>query len=280
MRNTIKWLSDFCYLHCGWVQLRDTVLSWLGKSRVVIVYYHRLGEADVLTKAPEDFRAEMAYLKAHYQCLTLGQLHELLASGKPIRRKTVAVTFDDGYQDNFTLAFPELMRQQVPATFFVATGYMGTDRIFPHDRQARQRGAAVRDDLGKLSWDEIRQMQQGGMEIGSHTVEHANMGRVDETTMKREIEISLQTLQRELGALPRAFCFPWGKPEDTPTEAFARVRQAGYYAAVTTSPGKVRRGDDLYRLRRIDVGNGHMNGLRVQAVIEGFGWGWLARHLH
>ena len=56
-------------------------------------------------------------------------------------------------------------------------------------------------------------------------------------TMRREIEESLQTLRRELGDAPRAFCFPWGKPGDTRPEAFTLIQQAGYYAAVTTSGG-------------------------------------------
>ena len=270
LRTALKQALFFLYLYCGWIYVRDLLLGMLGRGRVVIVYYHRVGWADVLSKPTRAFRADMRYLARNYECLTLSELVARLKSGAPIRHPVAVVTFDDGYRDNYCGAFPELLRAKIPATFFVTTGFIGTQRIFPHDARALARGVAVREDWAKMSWDELREMQNAGMEIGSHTVDHINMGQALD---------SLAALQRELGPRDRAFCYPWGGPKDTSESADKAVREAGYYAAVTTIRGRVGRHDDLLKLRRIDLGNGHSTRLASRAAIEGCGCGWLARLL-
>lgn len=267
------------YLYSGWIQVRDAVLSLLGRSRVVILYYHRVGWIDRLSKPRSHFRADLAYLQKHYECVTMRQLVARMKSGEPIRRKLAVVTFDDGYLDNYLSAFPELVRARVPATFFVTTGYIGTQRKFPHDTRALEAGISARDDWAKMTWDQLREMQAAGMEIGSHTVNHANLRHTDEVAMKEELTQSLATLTQELGERERPFCFPWGTPDAFSGKCCEQARLAGYYAAVTTCPGEFRRRDDLYQLRRIDVGNGQFSRLGTMAAIEGLGCGWLARCL-
>ncbi len=279
LRHLLKQVLFTCYLCCGWVLLRDAVLWLLGRSRIVILYYHRVGWVDFVSKPAREFRREVAYLRRHYRCMTTYQMVELLQSGRPIRGKIAVITFDDGYRDNYLVALPVLEQAKVPATFFVATGYIGSDRVFPHDHAAQQHGQSAREDWGKLSWDELRQMQQAGMEIGSHTVDHADLGSADRSTIQRELMGSMRDLQRELGERPRCFCFPWGKFQNISADAIEEIRAAGYYAATTTLPGAVHRGDDLLQLRRVDVGNGHLSRLGARAVIEGLGCGWLARYL-
>lgn len=278
-RHLLKQAAFFCYLYCGWVPLRDAVLWILGRSHVVIVYYHRIGWVDFLSKPMREFRRDVSYLSRNYRCMTVGQLADLLASGEPIRGKVAVITFDDGYRDNCLAALPVLENAGVPATFFVSTGYIGTARTFPHDQRALARGQSVREDWEKLTWDDLRRMQDAGMEIGSHTVDHTDMGTRDRALIRRELTQSLADLQRELGQRVRPFCFPWGKEANMSAEALEEIRAAGYRAAVTTLPGFVRNGDDVLRLRRIDTGNGHMSSLCTRAMIEGMGCGWLARYL-
>jgi peptidoglycan/xylan/chitin deacetylase (PgdA/CDA1 family) len=279
VRALLKQALYLAYLWCGWIFVRDLVLSWLGRSRIVILYYHRVGWVDVLSKPTGEFRKEVAYLARHFECLTMRQLAERLKAGTPIWRKVAVITFDDGYRDNFLSALPELKRAGVPATLFVATGYIGTQRKFPHDTRAVEEGRSIRDDWDKLTWEDLRAMQEAGIEIGSHTVEHANLGRTDREGVRKELRDSLGQLQQKLGAQPRAFSFPWGKRQDMSEEAVAEVRDAGYYCAVTTLSGMMDPDDDLFRIRRIDVGNGHYSRWGILALMEGFGCGWLARHL-
>lgn len=279
LRHLAKEALFFFYLRCGFVQIRDALLSLAGRSRVVIVYYHRIGWVDRLSKTISAFRQDLRYLKKHYECITLTELVERLNSGAPIRRKIAVITFDDGYLDNYQSAYDQLKRAGLSATFFVSTGFIGTSRKFEHDVRAREGGYSVRDDWSKMTWEQLREMQDGGMEIGSHTVDHVKMANPDLDELRRQAVQSLEQLEAHLGRRPRTFSFPWGKPSDFSDAAIAAVREAGYLAAVTTSAGIVHVGDDLFRLRRNDTGNGNFSRLATRAVIEGFGRGWLARVL-
>ncbi|HYP28465.1 MAG TPA: polysaccharide deacetylase family protein [Blastocatellia bacterium] len=253
------------YLYCGYVQLRDAVLSLLGRSRAVVLYYHRIGESDVLTKPPDEFRRDLEYLKKNYDCVSFSELCGRLRSGAPARRRSVVITFDDGYRDNFTEAVPVLREAGVTATFFVATGFIDTRREFPHDlKEGREKAR-----FPKLSWDDLRAMEAEGFEIGSHTVNHANLGKADDKTVEREVNESLAALNNHLGARARCFSFPWGKPSDISERAVEAVRRAGYYASASAYGGANGRGSDLFNIRRVDVGNGALRGLALRARAAG-----------
>ena len=280
MKQAIKQCIFFFYLYSGGLQVRNLWQRIRGRSRIVILYYHRVGPCDVLSQPVTRFRADMEYLARHYQCLTLRELARRLKAGRPRTRPIAVVTFDDGYKDNFTNAFPELKACGVPATFFVSTGFIGTERPFPHDERAVAGGRAGRADWPKMTWEDLRLMQADGMEIGSHTVNHTDMGSADAPAAADEIRQSLASLRHELGDGERAFCFPWGRKENVTPAAVEAIRQAGFYAAVTTRPGVVQHGADLLDLPRVDAGNGIMTRLATRAYIEGFGSCWLARLSH
>ncbi len=250
------------YLRSGYLPLRNAFRAATGRAHAVVLCYHRVGERDVLTTTPEDFRRDMKYLQSHYECLALHQLCEHLRSGRPLRRPTVAITFDDGYRDNFTHAVPILLELGIPATFFVATEFMSTQRIFAHDE-----GEAK--SFPNMTWDDLRAMQSDGFEIGSHTLNHADLGRVDEAQLRREICDSLATLNRELGAKPRAFAFPYGKPQNMTRRAVELAHEAGYYAVMSAYGGDNARGAHGFPLQRVDAGNGLLGWTAWRARVSG-----------
>jgi peptidoglycan/xylan/chitin deacetylase (PgdA/CDA1 family) len=254
------------YLYCGYVQIRDFILAALGRSRAVVVYYHRVGGCDRMSKPARAFGRDLAALKRRYECVGLAELCRRLREGERLRRRSVCVTFDDGYRDNYTTAMPILLAAGVPATFFVATGFVNTDRAFPHDR----RGGGAVAGRPNLTWADLSAMQAAGYEIGSHTVDHTNLGEADADTINREVRESLAALERELGRRPRAFSFPWGKPADISRQALEAVRRAGYYAAASAYGGCNRRGGHPLMIRRVDVGNGGLSRLAVRARVAGF----------
>jgi peptidoglycan/xylan/chitin deacetylase (PgdA/CDA1 family) len=266
----VKEALFFIYLYCGYVQLRDFLLACLGRSRAVVLYYHRVGGRDVWTKPIEEFRYELAYLKSRYECISFRELCERLEADKPLQRRSVVITFDDGYRDNFTEAVPALIDAGLTATFFVATGFIETEREFPHDLRALERGDIERLNFPKLRWEDLRSMEIQGFEIGSHTVQHTNMGSADKLTIECEVKDSLAALNRQLGEKPRAFSFPWGKPQDLSEYAIEVARQANYYSAVSAYGGANTRGTNRFNIRRMDVGNGRMSRLAVRARVAGF----------
>ncbi|HLG14439.1 MAG TPA: polysaccharide deacetylase family protein [Blastocatellia bacterium] len=267
----IKDAVFFVYLHCGYIQLRDAILSLLGRSRVAVLYYHRVGGLDVLTRPADEFQRDLAYLKRNYECMSLNQLVERLRTGGLFKRRAAVITFDDGYRDNFTEAVPALKAAGMTATFFVATGFIGTPREFPHDLRGEsgEESGCVGARRPKLTWDDLRAMQAAGFEIGSHTVNHINLGRADAETIEREVRESLAALDRELGDRPRPFSFPWGKPEDISERARDAVKSAGYYAAVSAYGGANTRGSQVFNIRRVDVGNGYLSRLGMRARVAG-----------
>ncbi|HWE97969.1 MAG TPA: polysaccharide deacetylase family protein [Tepidisphaeraceae bacterium] len=263
--DAVKDAVFFVLLYCGYVPLRDAWLSLIGRSRAVVVYYHRIGDCDPLSKPAADFRRDLEHLKRRYECISLAELCRRLKGGKAMRRRSVAVTFDDGYRDNLTQALDPLLAAGVPATFFVATGFIDTRRQFPHDQRD---GARV--PRPNLTWRDLALMQAAGFEIGSHTVDHVNLAAADGPTVRRQIKDSLAALDRELGRRPRAFSFPWGKPADVPSDAMTAARDAGYYAVASAFGGANRRTADPFHIRRVDVGNGHLSSLAIRARIAGF----------
>ena len=108
--------------------------------------------ADTLTVSTSEFKAQMGYLAdSGYSTVTLDQIYRAMAGEAELPPKPVAITFDDGGLDNYTVAFPELQARGFVATFFVITDAVGKQ--------------------GEMTWDQLRDMQQNGMRVGSHTCE-------------------------------------------------------------------------------------------------------------
>jgi peptidoglycan/xylan/chitin deacetylase (PgdA/CDA1 family) len=254
------------FLYSGITRIRDLILSTVGSSRATIVYYHRIGEPDVLTRSLEDFKADIKYLARRYECISLFELCRRLKAKERFTRPIAVITFDDGYRDNLLQAVPVLQEAKVPATFFVSTGYIGTDREFPHDSR---RCECTRCTYPKLTWDDVRHMEELGFEIGSHTVEHTDLGKVTEEVAEWEMRESLKKLNEELGTAPRPFSFPWGKPENVPPWGAKLAERAGYYCSCTAFGGSNGPHRNVYDLRRVDVGNGWVRRLNWIAKVEG-----------
>ncbi len=135
---------------------------------VPILMYHYIdsGEAKKsrLGVSPEVFEKQMRFLKIHkYNVLPLEKIVELIKAKKLIPRKTVAVTFDDGYSNNYTYAYPVLRKYNLPAAIFVVM-----DRIGTH---------LGNDDY--MDWQQIQELSSHGLiAIGSHTLTHRNLSEV------------------------------------------------------------------------------------------------------
>ncbi len=200
--------------------------------RVTVLLYHRVSDAarDDLTVGVEQFERQMQLLRRHCRILSIP---ELLALSHPprSRRPLVAVTFDDGYLDNFTNAAPVLLRHAVPAAFFVATGIIGTDRRFPHDVRRENPFIPVMD------WDHLRALRDQGFHIGSHTVSHVDCAAESAETVDAELRQSLADIRRELGLRDVAFAYPYGGRQHMTADRLRLVREAGYTACLSAWGG-------------------------------------------
>lgn len=184
--------------------------------------------------------AQLDYLKDNgWGTLTMGAL---AASGAPAGR-AVVITFDDGYADNFA-AFEMLAERGMRATWFMVSGSIGRAPAWPGDGRPAGR---------LLSGDELRAMQAGGMEIGSHTRSHCRLTETPPENLEDELRGSRADLEDLLGRPVTSFAYPYGGFDERSVEA---VRGAGYAAACTTRTGWALRDGDALRMRRVSVFNG------------------------
>ncbi|OFW06405.1 MAG: hypothetical protein A3I61_19835 [Acidobacteria bacterium RIFCSPLOWO2_02_FULL_68_18] len=216
---------------------------------VRILCYHRVNEVpwSRLTVSTAAFQRQLAYLARHHSVVPLQAVVDAFQNGHVLPRRPVVITFDDGYRDAWLNAVPLLREFRFPATFFVATGLVGATHVGGTGRES------CADEL--MTWDEIRELQSAGFEVGSHTVGHPILSSVPSRTQQREIEESRVVLHQMLGRRVEAFSYPSGSSGDFGETAVASVIAAGYRCACTTIDGLNCRGGNLFRLRRSNVLN-------------------------
>lgn len=208
-------------------------LGWrLATPRITVLLYHRVCDdaRDNLSVGVGQFERQMRLLREHCDVLSIEQV---LATGsvRRSRRPQVAVTFDDGYLDNFQNAVPILRRHRVPCSFYVSTGIVATDRRFPHDER---RGNPF---IPTMNWDQLRRMRAWGFTIGSHTVGHIDCVAESQARVREELAQSRADLVRELGELQPIFAYPYGGPNQMNDERLALVQAAGYTACLSAYGG-------------------------------------------
>jgi peptidoglycan/xylan/chitin deacetylase (PgdA/CDA1 family) len=152
MTSLLKRLARATLPFLGWCGLPAFLRRgrrWFdrGETRLLILTYHRVcdpeptefrHQSETLGVAPDRFAAQIEYLAQHYPLFSLDNLAEYLTGAPAQMGEGIAVTFDDGYRDNLTVALPILLRHQVPATVFLATNFisdsptlMWNDRLAP-----------------------------------------------------------------------------------------------------------------------------------------------------
>jgi peptidoglycan/xylan/chitin deacetylase (PgdA/CDA1 family) len=222
--------------------------TWLLRNAAVVVAFHRVRPEvapDALTISPAQFERLCRFFKRSFDVVPLDDIVNRMHRRRPIGR-ALAITFDDGYQDNYRYAAPILEALSLPATFFVVSGWIGTGTVPWWDR---------RDAVAHawMTWNELRSLSARHFEIGAHTRTHVDLGAVPGDEARREIAGARQELESRLGAPVTSFAYPYGR-RDNITEATRKiVKDAGFRCCCAAFGGVNSATSDPFRLMRVPV---------------------------
>jgi peptidoglycan/xylan/chitin deacetylase (PgdA/CDA1 family) len=211
------------YKYTGLMHAQERLAYRRGRRAVAILLFHRVTDAiprDGLTVGTDWFRGLCRVLRDRFHVVSLGDVPGLLKSGA-IPPRTVAITFDDCYYDNLPAA-RVLAEHGLPACFFIPTRFVGTDHVFPWDAHLAR--------MPNLTWDDVRELVALGHEIGSHTVSHADLGRIDSLDARRELVESRDVLEKQLGRPVRWLAYPFGSKDNFRPEYLPLAYDVGYEA--------------------------------------------------
>ena len=212
----------------------------------VVFVYHRFGESTypATNITIKQFEAHLQELKnGDYTVLSLPQIIATLIEGKELPERTVAITIDDAFLSGYAEAWPRLKAAGFPLTLFVATSSI--------------------DDGGKgyMTWDQVRELMQQGVTIGSHTDTHLHMPLADAETIRSALVHSNARFLDELGIVPKLFAYPYGEASLNIQDF---LREAGFTAAFGQHSGVLHSKEDFFYLPRFSFSEAFGNIERVR----------------
>ncbi|MGG0787555.1 polysaccharide deacetylase family protein [Peribacillus simplex] len=199
-----------------------------------ILMYHSISEGNGLRVPSEEFRAQMAWLRENgYYTLSPEEAYLVLTENRMPSEKCVWLTFDDGYTDNYTEAFPILQENDMKATVFMI-------------------GKSI-DKGHHLTEDQMLEMSRNGISIESHTINHLELNRMTAVQQEAEMVQSKELFDRILGQDTTVLSYPVGRYNE---ESLRLSEEAGYKMAVTTEPGGASRDQGMHALHRVRISPG------------------------
>ncbi len=207
----------------------------------VVIYHHiqplsvaqLLGHA-LLTVDSSIFEEQIKYLSENgYQALSADALVRALQTRSQLPEKSVLITIDDGYDDNYTYAFLVAKKYQTIINFMIPTGLI--------------------DKPGYMNWDHLKEMVQNPYaKIYNHTTLHTPLGLIGKEEVTKEITTANEEMATMLGLKNEIVTYPYGSYND---DTIKTLKEIGVTAAFTTDPGREHCLSTIMRLPRIRVGN-------------------------
>lgn len=232
----------------GWILFRTGLHRLLLRNRGIVVVFHRVddrGGEDPITASSSIFAMLVAFFGKFFDVVPLSEMVHRVTTGLPLHC-ALAVTFDDGYLDNYTTAAPILDNHGVPACFFVVSDFIGSSRLPWWDQESKRASEW-------MTWDQIRELRARGHEIGAHTLTHVPLDVTTGDAARAEIEGSRARLEQELGQPVDLFAYPFGGRRQIIEENRLLVKQAGFRGCFSSYGGTIRKGDDPFKLRRTPI---------------------------
>jgi len=227
---------------------------FLKKPRVMILFYHSVGESNWKHQISErDFTKQIEYLVKNFNIISLDKLMNFVDGKITLPDKTIALTFDDGYEDNYQLIFPIIKKYNLPIVIFLTTNL---DRM------------ECLGNLSRLTWEQIKEMQESGLvKFEVHGHDHLNLRKSsnDPEKLKEQIIKSRDLIQLQLNYHSEYFAYPFGH-RDSKIVVF--LKNNGFAAAFSITEGLLKPEDDRYCIRRVLI-DSTMNWLLFKLRVNG-----------
>lgn len=197
---------------------------------VVVLCYHAVSPnwQAALSVTPEQFESQIDFLlRRHWQPVTFTEA--VLA---PPARRTLAISFDDGFRSVTEYALPILQRRQVPATLFAPTAFMNGGQQLSWPGVEHWRDTSDAAELTAVDWDDLARLARLGWEIGSHTCTHPRLTQLDDDALMSELQASREQCSTGLGQECRAVAYPYG---DVDVRVAGAAKRVGYVAGAALS---------------------------------------------
>ncbi len=215
-----------------------------------ILLYHHFGSIGRRSRSyiePALFERQLGHLRRSGRVvLDLAALVDGMRR-RGVPRNAVAITFDDGWRDNYERGLPIVVRHGLPVTVFLVSGRVG-----------------LREYVG---WPEIREMRAAGIRFGAHSVSHPRLTEIPPGEARREIMDSKKAIEDGLGEEVAMFCYPYGCFN---REVRDMVEEAGYLGACCNAPGRLWPDDDLFALKRVTMTYRMKNRALIAAALSGY----------
>jgi peptidoglycan/xylan/chitin deacetylase (PgdA/CDA1 family) len=241
-------------------------ISWMNRKHVPILCYHSvIDDNHQISSDPHKqhiplplFLQHLDYLQKHHQVLSLNEFQRARRENQALPDSAVVLTFDDGFQDFATVVAPHLVSRKLPATVFVIT-----DRAY---------GNLPPNGESFLTWEEIRELAESGLDIGSHTCAHPRLPDLSLPEVMKELSESRAAVRNHTQQAEVALSYPFGQT----SEQVARMASsAGYSCAIASDCGPNPQNVNLYALSRTVIASDD-EVPSFAARVSGLTW-WITR---
>lgn len=228
--------------------------SMMAQVDVSAFIYHRFGESRyAATNIDTDvFEKQLIWLKEQrLSTISVSELEKALATGNKL--EGVMITIDDAYSSFYQNAFPLIKKYQIKASLFVNTEQVG--------------------QKGYMSWSQIKEVMEAGIEIGNHTHTHLQLLSLPKSERqkkwKEELQTSQTAFQQHVGFVPKYFAYPYGEYDD---QYITYLKEAGFSLAFAQHSGGISLATNIFALPRFPMGAGFatLQGFQGKARMKGF----------
>ncbi|MDF2882173.1 MAG: polysaccharide deacetylase [Clostridiaceae bacterium] len=214
---------------------RDSKSIKYNNNGIPVLMYHSIknDKTNPLVVQPEVFKDQMKYLKDNgYTTLSMSELFNFMKYNKEVPQKSVVITFDDGYEDNFINAYPILRHYNLKATIFIITDLCNQGGLY-------------------IKFPQLKEMINNGIEIGSHTLDHSKLNKLTYDEQLYNLKQSKKIIDEKLGINCKYLSYPYGEYNKVTINA---LKEAGYKMAFTTKGKWAYKSNGIFTLNRIYIG--------------------------